>query len=76
MKNLITRNMEEVKSFSIMDFGIFKICIMAFGILSGVYFYKFFDKAKPVVWTGFLGSTAYLIYRLFFKGKCCIDKED
>lgn len=76
MKNLVNSTMEEAKTFSVMDFGIFKIVMITFGILSGVYFYKFFKKARPAVWATFGGSAIYMIYRMFCKGKCCSEYED
>ncbi|TVP84815.1 MAG: hypothetical protein EA344_05895 [Alkalicoccus sp.] len=63
----MNRYVENVKqtaeSFSIFDIGVLKICLFALGILSGVYFYRFFSTKTKWVWTVYISSFVYVMYR-------------
>lgn len=50
MKNLLTRLLEAARCFTIIDFAIFKLCLLSFGILLGTYFAVYFREYIAVVW--------------------------
>lgn len=59
--------MDRVRRFSILDFGIFKLCILSIGMIIGSFFSKCLKKCTPVLVIIALASYAYLIYKLFFE---------
>ena len=67
VRDFVDFAMEKFRQFDIKDAGIFKICLIAFGILMGMYWHKQFKKASPFIWLIFIASYGYLIYTLFFK---------
>lgn len=62
--------MEAVKKFNIGDYGVFKTCLICFGILIGVYANKACRRHTAIIWLTFLGTYIYLIYKLYCYG-CC-----
>ncbi len=50
MKRLINKLMGAVKHYTTCDFAIFKIYMVAIGILFGTYFAPFWGRYLPVVW--------------------------
>lgn len=69
--DLLNYSMEKARSFSILDFAVFKICLLSFGIWLGSQFSKFFKRFRVFVFLGFVASYIYLIWRLFLR-----DAED
>lgn len=67
IKGFVDFAMEKFHKFDIKDAGIFKICLMALGILMGMYWHKQFKKISPFIWLIFIASYGYLIYSLFCK---------
>lgn len=65
ISDLTDYSMERVHNFSVLDFAIFKICLMTFGLWLGIQFSAFFKKWKPVILAGFFVSYIYLIWRIF-----------
>lgn len=53
---VIDKGLKGVRRFNILDFAIFKTCIFAFGILTGIYFIDFFKNMKGALW-GIFGVT-------------------
>ena len=53
---IIDRGMKGVKRCDVMDFAFFKICIFTLGVLTGVYFFKFFRRKEGMLW-GIFGTT-------------------
>lgn len=50
MSNIIQNLVNAAHRFTAVDFAIFKICLIAIGILLGAYFSPFFLCCIPVVW--------------------------
>ncbi len=67
MKKLIASSLESVKQYTVWDFGLLKVCLFSFGIIFGVYFYQFFSSYLPIVWTIFIVSYAFIMYKTFIK---------
>lgn len=65
MKSLINKMKEKASTFSVLDYGIFKVYLIAFGIIIGTYFSGFFSNFYPVLWAIFIICGIYMIYRLF-----------
>lgn len=66
MNYLIQVAMTRLQEFSVLDVGIFKICLICFGILLGAYNAKFAKKTSPVLIGIFIASYIYLIFKFFF----------
>lgn len=56
---------EKFRNFSIWEIGVFKLCLMSFGVLVGTYMHKACKKMAPLLWIFFIASYAILIYKLF-----------
>ena len=67
MKNLVDKAMNAAKKYTVLDFGLFKLCLFSLGIIIGAYFYAFFSLYVPIVWGIFIASWIWLIYKTFFK---------
>lgn len=65
--------MQRFHEMDVFDVGIFKACLVSFGILVGTYATRLCRKLAPLVWVAFIGSYILLIYRLFIAP--CIRKE-
>ncbi len=50
MSNAIKNLVNTARRFTAADFAVFKICLLAVGILLGAYFSAFFLKYITVVW--------------------------
>lgn len=70
MKRTVNWMMSKAKSFSILDWAIFKTLLLSIGAMLGAYCSKFFKKLAPLMWLIIAIGYAYMIYRIFFgKGK-------
>ena len=67
MKNFVNKAINAARKYTVLDFGLFKLCLFSFGIIAGVYFYTFFSMYMPIVWAIFVASWAWLVYKTFFK---------
>lgn len=67
VQDIADKCMDKAKSFDILDFAIFKVCLFSFGAFLGARFSKFSKKFEFVVILTFLLSWSYLIYRIFFQ---------
>lgn len=63
----VGRSMEEVRNFSVLDFGIFKLCLLSLGLWLGTLWNKLLKHCRPLLFLGFAISWLYLIWRIFFK---------
>ncbi len=54
-----------LRFFTVLDTGIFKVCLMVFGIILGVYFYSFFEGLKVVLWIVFIITWLYIVIKVF-----------
>ncbi len=59
MNNVIKNLVNAARHFTATDFGVFKICLLAIGILLGSYFSLFFLKYITLVWI--IGIAAWII---------------
>lgn len=50
MGNLIKNLIESAHHFTGADFAVFKICLLAIGILLGSYFSSFFLQYSVIIW--------------------------
>lgn len=64
MWTLVDYAMEKFREFDWMDLGIFKLCLVSFGVLVGVCAEKHCKKWLPVIAATFFFSYLFLIYRL------------
>lgn len=64
-EKLIDFAMNSVGKFTVMDFAIFKLCLVSLGAILATCFTDFFKKYKVFVIIAFVASYVYLLYRLF-----------
>lgn len=70
MKNLINRLMQIVRQFSVMDFAVFKVVLIAIGVILGVLFFNFFSAYFSTVCIILAVTLIYLIIKMiFYNGK-------
>lgn len=63
---LIDFMISRVTAFSIFDWGIFKICLISFGVLLGTLYNKLFKKLAPLVAVVFIATWVYMLWRVLF----------
>ena len=64
---LIDFIMERLKTFTVGDYAVFKVCIFSLGALVGAVYSKTIKKCAPVIAVISILSYGYLIYKMFFK---------
>ena len=52
--------------FDMLDWAIFKTCLVSLGVLIGSWFAKFFKRLAPLMMVVFVASWIYLFWRMFF----------
>lgn len=67
MNTLIKRALKAARNFTVMDYACLKITLIAFGILIGAYFPKFFLNYSSYLWVIFIVSYIWIMYRTFVK---------
>ncbi len=67
--SFIQLSMQQVRTFGIFDFSMFKTALFSLGLLIGAHFSHAIRKFRPLVWASFLLSYSYLIWRVFFSKK-------
>jgi len=80
---IIDKGMKGIKKFDVMDFAVFKTCVFACGILTGVYFFNFFKNKKGCLWGIFGVTYVHTMCRAFapekyphiHKKHCCLSKK-
>ncbi len=74
MKTIIDRVMRSMRHFTVVDITLFKLCLLAFGILLGHYLAPFFDQHIYTVWGVAMATYILLmarIWRYMKKGDDC-----
>lgn len=56
----------KAQTFSVLDFAIFKVCLLSLGLWLGTCFSRFFKKFRGVLFVAFAASWLYLFWRIFF----------
>lgn len=59
-------SVERAKDFSMIDFAVFKVCLLTLGLWLGACFSKFFKKFRGLLFVCFTASWIYLVWRVFF----------
>lgn len=57
----------KARTFSVLDFAVFKTCLICFGAWLAATFSKKAKQIKFLLLLGFLVSWAYMIWRIFFQ---------
>lgn len=68
VNELVDFMLKRAAHFSILDWTIFKTCLISFGVLIGAIFAKLFKKLAPLMAIVFMASWVYLAWRIFFAG--------
>ncbi|MFV0497312.1 MAG: hypothetical protein ACK5L0_03950 [Candidatus Fimivivens sp.] len=53
--------------FSIVDWAIFKTCLITFGLMIGAWFARLFKKLAPLLVLVFIISWLYMVWRVFLE---------
>lgn len=64
MKNIVKSLLESARRFGIADFAVFKLCLIATGVLLGTYFCDFFAQHLIWVWSFAVLSLIMVFARL------------
>ena len=67
LKDMADKGIDRTKSFGILEWSMTEMCLESFGILMGIYTYNKSKKMKPLIWTMFLATFAYIMYRMVFE---------
>ncbi|MPN23020.1 hypothetical protein SDC9_170405 [bioreactor metagenome] len=65
-KELTTFMLHRAAQFSVLDWAIFKTCLVSLGLMIGTWFARLFKKLAPLVALIFIVSWVYLVWRIFF----------
>lgn len=65
MKKFINSVLKATRKYTALDFALLKICLVAIGILFGVYFTGFFEKYTSFVWVAVIISYIWIMYKTF-----------
>ncbi len=65
--SLIKFMLARAKDFSVLDFALFKLCLVSFGLYIGSKFAEFFKKFRIVILISFIISYAYMLWRIFIR---------
>jgi len=66
VREFISSVMKGTKKYTTSDFALLKLCLVALGILLGVYFTGFFGKNILPVWIVAIISYIWIMYKTFF----------
>ena len=55
------------QGFSVLDFAVFKVCLLSLGMWLGACFARAFKKFRGVLFVAFAASWMYLFWRVFFE---------
>lgn len=64
---LVQYLLSQARTFGILDFAIFKTCLVCLGAFLAASFSKQAKKFKFLLFIGFLASWVYLIWRIFLQ---------
>ena len=65
--SLIKFMLARAKDFSLLDFALFKLCLVSFGLYIGSKFAEFFKKFRIVILISFIISYAYMLWSIFIR---------
>ena len=65
--SLIKFMLARAKDFSVLDFALFKLCLVSFGLYIGSKFAEFFKKFRIVILISFIISCVYMLWRIFIR---------
>ena len=65
MKALFEKINQITNHFSVLDIGVLKFCLLALGILLGVYFSSFFENLIIILWVIFVLTWLYIVVKVF-----------
>ena len=76
MANFISNMTDAARKFTTVDFGIFKIYLVAVGILLGLYFGDFLLKYITIVWIVAVVTLIFILAKLIrYSCNCCKKKD-
>ncbi len=69
MSTFIRRLLDAAHTFTAVDFAIFKVCLLAIGVLLGAYFSQFFMEYIDFIWVIGILTWVFLMVRVtrFFR---------
>lgn len=69
MSTFVKKLLDAARTFTALDFAIFKICLLAIGVLLGAYFSQFFLEYIDFVWMIAILTWVFLMVRIarFFR---------
>jgi uncharacterized membrane protein len=67
MKNFIAGTLKAASRYNVWDFAWFKTCLIAVGILFGVYLSEFFSRYISLVWIIAIISYVWIMYKTFIR---------
>lgn len=65
--SLFTWAEEKFKNFTFWDIGVFKLALIAFGMILGAYFAMFVMEYMLYFWIVFIAAYIYLVFKMFQK---------
>ena len=65
--SLIKFMLARAKDFSLLDFALFKLCLVSFGLYIVSKFAEFFKKFRIVILISFIISYAYMLWSIFIR---------
>lgn len=65
-RTLVAFLLSRAAHFSVLDWAIFKTCLITLGLMIGTWFARLFKKLAPLVALLFVASWIYLVWRIFF----------
>lgn len=67
--DVINYSVERARDFGVLEFAMLKVCLLSFGLWVGSLFASFFKRFRWVLFIGFMVSSLYLIWHLFFRNE-------
>ena len=75
MANFIKNMTNAARKFTTVDFAVFKIYLVAVGILLGLYFSDFFIRYITIVWVVAVVALIFILFKLI-RYNCSCKKKD
>ncbi len=67
MKEFINKTMQATRQYTILDFALLKNCLIAIGVILGVYIRGFLAKYIFIVWAAAIISYVWIMYKTFIR---------
>jgi len=64
MGSLVEKVLNAARKYNALDYGFFKLLMITFGILLGVYFETFFCGVLWAVWALMIVSALWMLYKI------------